>query len=111
LVVCLPFGAFHLSHRATSEAIREVCHEAQLAVPAPFAEQWLRVDVRESTPPLRRPQAVWMKDTWKSVVVLGLYQGDELLEREVGFRVRFDSGLETTLIRERLGRWYSDHVI
>ncbi len=112
LVVCLPYGAFNLSHRALSEAIREVCEEACLDLPEHYrSELWLRVDVRESDAPIRRPEAVWMKDTWKKVIVLGTYHGDELLERELGFRVRFDSGLETTLVRERLGRWYSDHLI
>ena len=110
LIVCLPYAAFHLSHRATNEAIREVCEEAQLEVPRQYHNEfWLRVDVRESPPPRRRPRAVWMKNQWKDVIVLGRCHG--LLEREIGFRVRFDSGLEATLVRERFGRWYSDHVL
>lgn len=112
LVICLPYGAFQLSHRAANEAIREVCQEAYLEVPKAYrGESWLRVDVRESSPPSRHPEAVWIRNTWQGVLVLGRYQGQELLEKEIGFRVRFDTGLETTLVRERFGRWYSDHII
>jgi hypothetical protein len=52
-----------------------------------------------------------MKGAWKEVEVLGIFLGAELHPRETGFRIRFESGLEATLVRERLGRWYSDHLI
>ncbi|MEN9578992.1 MAG: hypothetical protein RJA70_2001 [Pseudomonadota bacterium] len=112
LVICLPYGAFTTSHRAIAEAVREICEEAGMPLPARYQDElWLRVDVQESGPPLRRPEAVWMKGAWKEVEVLGVFLGAELHPREIGFRVRFESGLEATLVRERLGRWYSDHLI
>lgn len=111
IALCMPHRAFQLSHRAASEAIREICEEAGLDVPAVHRKEcWFRVDVRE-TPERRRPRSVWARDDWNDVDVLGRVDGGGLRRREQGYRVRFESGQETTLVRERLGRWYSDHVI
>src|SRR5260221_910966 len=59
--------AFGISHRGVSEAVRELCLEAGLAVPTSFClskVQWWRLDVRCATRPSRRPEAFQV--TWCS---------------------------------------------
>ncbi len=112
LIVQLGFRAFSFSRRALNEAIREVSEEAALELPEWVrSEQWLRIDVRDDGSAAHRPLAVWLRHHWRPVQVLGRYHGPELLALEVGYRVRFDDGQEITMVRERFGRWYSDHVI
>lgn len=112
LIVQLAHGSFAFSHRALSEAIRELCAEAVLEPPRWLGgEQWLRVDVQDDGTEARRPLAVWIQKAWSPLTVIGRYQGHELLPRELAYRVQLDDGQETTLVRERLGKWYSDHLL
>jgi hypothetical protein len=85
--------------------------EAGWPVPAEYkGPQWMRVGVREGRDDAHRPEALEYDGAWQPLEVLGRYQGPDLHPREVGFRVRMRNGLETTLVRERLGRWFSDHL-
>jgi hypothetical protein len=111
LVICLPGGAFRTSPRALGQAIRDLCREGGLATPRNLPpECWLRVQIREED---RRHRPRWIRydGTWQALHVLGRYHGAELLPREVAYRVRLENGLETMLVRERLGRWFSDHPV
>jgi hypothetical protein len=110
LVVQLVRRSFATSHRAIAEAIREVSLEAALPIPRAFVgqkEQWCRVEVRCEDEAQRRPSAVWLHGSWLAVEVLGRFTR-ELGSHEIGYRARLASGAELTLIRERLGRWYTD---
>jgi predicted regulator of Ras-like GTPase activity (Roadblock/LC7/MglB family) len=112
LVLQLPRRAFTISHRALTEAVRELCREGQLEIPPRFARlDWLRVDVREDPKRARRPLAVWSRKGWAPLEILGRYHGDELRPREVAYRVRIANGMEVTVVRERLGKWYSDRQL
>lgn len=112
LVIQLAHRSFAFSHRALAEAIRELCVEAALEEPSWLGEeQWLRVDVQDDGTEARRPIAVWVEEAWSPLTVIGRYSGHELLPREVAYRVQLDDGQETTLVRERLGKWYSDHLL
>jgi hypothetical protein len=105
----LPY-AFAVSKRGMDEAVRELCTEAGLTLPPLLEkerERWRRVDVRCEPRRSRRPSAVWIGNGWSPVEVLGRWTSD-LGPREVGYRARLQSGEELTLVRERLGRWYSD---
>jgi hypothetical protein len=110
LIVQLLPHAFSISHRAVNEAIRELSVEAGLAM-RPLLDRsegkWCRVDVRCDPGKARRPNAVWVRGTWLGVEVLGRWTRD-LGSREVGYRARLASGVELTLVRERLGRWYAE---
>lgn len=110
LVLQLPRGAFMPSSRAISEASRCVCAEAGLE-PArvPGQDAWVRVQVQEEPNGSRRPRALWYLERWCLLLIIGRYAGSDLGRREHGYRVRIDSGLETTLVRERWGRWYSEY--
>ncbi len=114
LVMQLSYRAFSFSRRALNEAIREISEEAALDLPEWVCrEHWLRIDVQDDESKAHRPSAVWLKHRWCPVQVLGRYQGaeGESSPVEVGYRVRFDDGQEITMVRERFGRWYADHVL
>lgn len=110
LVVALPSHAFGISRRGLSEAVRELCDEAGLAPPKSThddRDHWRRVEVMAVAADPRRPSAVWVGGAWAPVEILGrLTLG--LGSREVGYRARLPTGAEITLVREPLGRWYSD---
>lgn len=108
LVLLLPVRCFQVSERALSEAVRDLCHEAGMELPARLgagAELWRFVEVREGRD--RRPRAVWLEGGWQRVDVLGRFAAG-VTRRETGYRARIDSGAEFTLVREPLGRWYAD---
>jgi hypothetical protein len=113
VVVVLPSHAFGVSRRGLAEAVRELCEEAGLALPSSTrqdADKWRRVEVLAVAADPRRPSAVWVGGAWSPVEILGrLTIG--LGSREVGYRARLPTGAEITLIREPLGRWYSDSVL
>jgi hypothetical protein len=113
VVLQLPPGAFDVSHRGIGEAIRDLCAEAGLDPPGPRPgekEQWCRIQVRCADGDPRSPRAVWLDGSWTPLEVLGRWTAG-LGRREVGYRARLSSGAEVTLVRERLGRWYSDSPI
>ena len=99
---------FRISPRALSEAVREICENAGLAVPGAATAQWRRVQVNESAAPQRRPTSVWVNRKWLPVEVLGRCVGPELLPNEIGYRVRLLGGEEITLVREPLAQWFAD---
>lgn len=110
VVLRLAHGSFSVSDRAFSTPVRHLCEEAGWPVPPAYkGPRWLRVGVREGEA-AHRPEALQYEGDWQPVEVLGRYQGPDLHARELGFRVRMQNGLETTLVRERLGRWFSDHL-
>lgn len=107
LVLQLPRRCFGISRRAVGEAMRELCVEAGLELPARFAaEQWSHVDVREATH--GRPLAMWIDQAWARAQVIGRIHSNSLQLGESAFRVMLESGYETNLVRERLGRWYRE---
>jgi hypothetical protein len=113
LVLQLPARAFGVSHRGIAEAVRELCAEAGLDLPESASaggERWCRVEVRCEATDARRPRAVWLGGTWSPVEILGRWTAD-LGPREVGYRARLGTGAEVTLVRERLGRWYTDAAL
>jgi len=108
LVVQLLPRCFRVSPRALSEAVREICENAGLALPGEPAAQWRRVQVNESAAPQRRPTSVWVNRKWLPVEVLGRCVGPELQPNEIGYRVRLQGGEEITLVREPLAQWFAD---
>jgi len=110
IVVVLASHAFDISRRGLAEAVRELCDEAELPLPDSVhrdKDRWRRVEVLAVAADPRRPTAVWVGGAWSPVEILGrLTVG--LAAREVGYRARLPTGAEITLIREPLGRWYSD---
>lgn len=106
IVLKLPRRCFSVSPRAMSEAIRELCREGGLKEPTDrHQERWARVDVRIRKETKRRPDAIWQNGRWHPVEILGRFVRRTPCV-EAGFRVRFESGAEATLVREPLGIWY-----
>jgi hypothetical protein len=58
----------------------------------------------------QRPSLVHVDGRVRSVQILGTLAGG-LEPRERGWRVRFETGVEATLVREPGGAWYSDEPI
>jgi hypothetical protein len=111
LVVLMLKHSFGISSRALGQAVREVCSEAGLALPAAFEnekERWVRVEVRTRKDDPRRPEAILHESDWRPLVILGHFSSGTRLYMEIGFRARLPSGEEVTLVREPLGRWYAD---
>ncbi|HEX2735736.1 MAG TPA: hypothetical protein VHM70_29250 [Polyangiaceae bacterium] len=109
LIVHLPRGRFQTSQRALSQAVRALCAEGELPVPNTFArDEWVQVRVRDDRSRSRRPAAVWIFDEWTPLHVFGRVRGADLAKNEVAYRVQLVSGQEATLVREPLGRWFSD---
>ncbi len=112
IVLELVTHSFSVSHRAMGEAIRELCIEAGLEVPAGYAQDqgWTRVEVKPSPFDERKPDAIWFAGGWCPLELLGRYTNDDLGAGEIGFRVRLITGAEVNLVRERLGRWYAEDL-
>jgi hypothetical protein len=112
LIVHLPRRAFTLSHRALSEAVRRLCVEGEFPVPPRFRdEQWMRVAVKDDRSVARRPLAICAHSRWDSLDVLGRVHQGGLREGEIGYRIQLQSGQEATLVREPLGKWFSDRLL
>jgi hypothetical protein len=115
IALCLPQGAFNISRRAVGQAMRELAHEAGIALPEARAREtasWARVKVR--TPAgsrlYRRPDAIWLQDGWSPITILGRYQARDLSHSELGYLARLASGAEVFLVREPLGVWFIDNA-
>ena len=54
--------------------------------------------------------AIWVSGGWSPLEVLGRWRAG-LGRGDVGYRARLPTGAEVNLVRERLGRWYSDTEI
>jgi hypothetical protein len=101
-------AAFSASERALQEADMRLCAEAGWPQPRD-AQRWYSVEVEPDDPDRTRPARLRVADTWQPVEVMGCMVGLDPLEK--GFRVRLPSGVEMLLVRERMGRWFSDEPI
>lgn len=71
---------------------------------------WYPVEVVVHGPPTHsKPRRARGEGDWLDLEVLGAVVG--LVHRERGFRVRLQNGNEVTLLREPLGRWWSDATL
>jgi hypothetical protein len=109
VLVLLPRAAFAVSERAMQEAIAGLSAEAGWPLPRD-ATRWFWVEVEADRPGrAARPKRLKVGGTFQPVEVMGAVMG--LAPREHGFRVRLPSGAEMMLVRERLGRWFSDEHV
>ena len=76
LVLLMLRHSFGISSRALAQAVREVCAEAGLALPAAFEnekERWVRVEVRTRKDDPRRPEAILQEAAWRPLVIFGRF--------------------------------------
>lgn len=97
-------AAFAVSGRAMQEAEARLCAEA--GWPPRGATQWFGVDVEPEPTDRARPARLCAHGASHEVEVLGCMTG--LRGKECGFRVRLSSGAELMLLRDRMGRWFTD---
>jgi hypothetical protein len=94
---------------SASTRVLDTCAYA-LAKEAGFAMQvkqgWFLAEVLTREAPPHKPRRARGKGEWLDVEVLGAVVGPSNQER--GYRVRLSNGHEVTLMREFLGRWWSD---
>lgn len=112
IVLQLLSHCFSVSHRALGEAVRDLCAEAGLSLPAATRDRdkWTRVEVHTAPEDQRRPVSIWVGSVWSRVEVLGRYDETSLERGEVGYRARLANGAEVNLVREQLGRWYAEDL-
>lgn len=113
LVARLLRHSFTISPRAVAQCVRELCEESGLDLPRPArpgAERWTAVRVNTLPDDRHRPFALWTGDRWSRVEILGRFAGDDLAPGEQAYRVRTFSGMDLTLVRERLGHWFADDM-
>jgi len=113
IALCLPRRAFNISRRALAQAMRELAHEAGIALPEARAQvHWARVRVRTPSGSrlYRRPDAIWLQGDWSPITILGRYQARDLSHSELGYLARLSSGAEVFLVREPLGIWFIDNA-
>jgi hypothetical protein len=106
-------------HRAIAVCIRALSEEAKWRRSGPSDRPWFSVDVTSDRE--LRPKSVEVAGCVRRVEILGTVVNDglvagsvgpgELAPRERGWRVRFESGAEATLVREPGGAWYVDAAI
>ncbi len=117
LVVVLARAAgFAGWHRAVAACTRALSEEAAWRGLAGSPEPWFAVDVVSDRH--RRPSSVRVAGAVRPVEILGTIvrrgQADAWAapgdsgRRQRGWRVRFDTGAEATLVREPGGVWYAD---
>lgn len=108
LVLVLRRGAgFSGWRRAIPISIRALADEAGWVANRQPRGRWF--PVRVTVNGQRKPTAVLSGGRFRPVVILGSVVG-VATGREKGWRVRLDSGLEATLVREAGGSWYADDV-
>lgn len=100
-------AAFDISPRAVQACSRALCLEA--GFDGDQGPMWFAVEVTAQNAGASRPHKVRAEGDWHEVEVLGAIVG--LADRERGYRVRLSNGNEVTLLREPLGRWWSDGPI
>ena len=106
VLVLHPRAAFAVSDRALQVAVMGLSTEAGWPLPR-NAVRWFAADVECAHRNQRwRPLRLRVADTWQPLEIIGAVVG--LNARERGYRVRLTTGAEIMLIRERLGRWFSD---
>ena len=101
-------AAMHVSERALGECALALATEAGFDLP-PKPVRWHAIEVFPRGNRARRPQRVRGGGDWLALAILGSVRG--LSPGEHGYRVRVGSGAEVTLVREPLGRWWSDDRI
>ena len=105
MLVMLRASGFAYSERALQDAAARFSLEAGWPPPHD-AIRWFEADVEALAGDRLRPSKVRVAGAWQPVEVMGAVVG--LPPRERGYRVRLRNGAEAILIRERLGRWFSD---
>jgi hypothetical protein len=105
--------------RAVATCARALGEEAGLGWMGAVRAPWFPIDVVADTQ--RRPRAVRMGGRVHPLEILGTLVPDASVEggrtvagalrRERGWRVRLDSGVEATVIREPGGAWYADELL
>lgn len=93
--------------RAMASCTRELGQEAGWTWLGGAPASWFPVDV--AADPRRRPLTMQWGGRERSLEVLGMVAGG-LGRGERGWRVRIDSLVEATLVREPGGRWYADEA-
>jgi hypothetical protein len=107
VVVLYRHAAFSVSRRALQEADARLCAEA--GWPLPEAAFWFSLDVETDPLDPTRPLRINPGDGWYDVEILGCVT--DMVRRERGYRVRLACGAEIMLVRECLGRWFTDEHI
>lgn len=113
LVIQLPRYCMVISQRALTEAVRTISEEAGLVVPSRYTgpgRGWIRVDIQTQTN-TGQPQALWVAGRWRQLELIGRFREGGLRRASVGYRARMDDGVELTIVREPLNRWYCDVVL
>lgn len=106
LVVVMCRGAgYGISERAVAQVEFDLRAEGGWTPPK-GVERWVHARVEPLSDDRRRPRRVLLDGKWHDLQVIGSVVG--LARGERGYRVRLDTGAEFTLVRERLGRWYTD---
>jgi hypothetical protein len=103
-------------HRAVATCARALGEEAGWRWPGTASAAWFPVEVVSDE--RHRPRSVRIAGRLRSLEILGALvrhahreagEGpDSVAPRERGWRVRFASGIEATLVREPGGVWYTD---
>lgn len=108
----LPRHCFNISRRALAQAARELGGEAGIEIPEARTQlHWARVVVRTpNAQKQHRPDAIWLRDGWSPVTILGRYQARDLAPSERGYLARLATGAEVFLVREPLGIWFVDNA-
>lgn len=96
--------AFHASPRVLEAGLHALCNEAGFSLPT--KQSWFAAEVLTHDAPPHKPRRARGKGDWLDLQVLGALVGAGNQER--GYRVRLSNGHEVTLLREPLGRWWSD---
>lgn len=114
-VARLPRYSSRVSERPLSLVLRGLCEEAGFDLLGLRGKRistfpqglWRRVEVDEEEGARRRPCRVATDRGVAEVEIMGrLASSFPSARKEDGFRVRFSSGQEGTLVREPLGFWY-----
>jgi hypothetical protein len=108
VIILHRYASFAVSARAMTELDIGLAREA--GWPRANAKlDWYGVQVQTARDDQFRPQDVLVDGVWKPIEVMGALVG--LARAERGFRVRFSSGHELMLLRERFGRWFADEKL
>ncbi len=103
-------GATEGWQRAVAACAFELADEAGWTWAGMAKPEWSFV--RAASDDRGRPLSVQVGDRGHAVEVLGAVKASSVLARfERGWRVRFDTGIEATLVREPGGAWYTDEPI
>jgi hypothetical protein len=93
--------------RAVPACIHALVEEAGWDWAGPKPAAWHPVQVASDAQ--RKPSAMLTAGRLRPLVILGAVASG-VAANERGWRVRLDTGLETTLVREPGGRWYADDL-